>query len=267
MPTPALAPAIPAIQVDGAPSSFPSTYSSGYSPTFHTRLSSSCAMKASSDSCSSPLSRSRSKTMMLRTPSIVLVRSVTVVTMSCWWVTFCSSTTDPDMTKLVPGTSGNHLLSTRARCGKSFALKTAVGVQSAGTVTVIGVWPSPSWPFDSSPSLAPALPAAHNIRGATSASSVASRMQFRDVISVPVGEGKTWWWIGRGFVAFGRGLRPSLASALPEAQVKGWHDEQVEQGRRQQPAENDNRQRILDLMAGSVPEHNQWHHRQPGRQR
>jgi hypothetical protein len=54
---------------------------------------------------------------------------------------------------------------------------------------------------------------------------------------------------------------------LAEAQVERGHDEQVEQGRCEQPAEDDDRQRVLDLVAGDLARDHQRHHRQPGGQR
>ena len=49
---------------------------------------------------------------------------------------------------------------------------------------------------------------------------------------------------------------------MGEAQVERGHDEEVEQGRGHQAAEDDNRQRVLDLVAGPVPEHHQRHDRE-----
>src|SRR5664279_2913264 len=185
-------------------------------------------MKASSDSCSSPLSKSRSKTTTLRTRLIVLVRSVTVVTIRCWWVT-PSSTTVPSITKLVPRTRGNHLLVTRGRCGKVPALKRAVGVQSAGNDTAVG----DERMADSSTSTAPADPAVTSMGGVSSAIKTASRRLGRRVISgCPFGEANAGGWIGVRLTADRRGrFLSSFAPTLPEAQVEGRHHEQVEQGR------------------------------------
>jgi CheY-like chemotaxis protein len=71
------------IQVLGAPVNVPPSYSSGYSPKFHTLPWSSWAKKASSCSCSLPSRKSRSQATTVRTPSTTLETSVTVKVTLC----------------------------------------------------------------------------------------------------------------------------------------------------------------------------------------
>src|SRR5919197_1483203 len=107
---PLRAPRTPAIQVSGAPSTRPPDHSSGYSPRFHTLPSSSWAWKASSPSSSCPALMSRSQMTTARTPSMTLVRSVTVVT-TRWGRRPCPRFAAPSNTYCMPGRSGVHRLS------------------------------------------------------------------------------------------------------------------------------------------------------------
>ncbi len=100
---------MPAIQVLGAPRNDPPSNSSGYSPRFQTLPSRSCAKKASSASASSPSLTSTSHTTRVCTPSITLVRSVTVN------VTVCGSGPPPRLARpsrvsCVPGVQRQPLV-------------------------------------------------------------------------------------------------------------------------------------------------------------
>ena len=92
---------------------------------FHTLPAASWASKASSSSCKTPFWKSRSQTTTEGTPSISLVRSVTMKT--TWWgnAVPVSSTTCPSKTIFVPGTSGVHWLVTSVGAVKRLGSNTS----------------------------------------------------------------------------------------------------------------------------------------------
>src|SRR5438093_1310504 len=53
----------------------------------------------------------------------------------------------------------------------------------------------------------------------------------------------------------------------PETQVQGGHDEQIQQGRRDQPSQDDDGQRVLDLVPGDIAGDHQGNDRQTASQR
>jgi len=124
----------PTIHTDGAPANDPSaSYSSGYSPSAQTVPSRSWAKNASSASCRASPSKSSSSSTTVFTPSITLVRSVTVVTTRC-----SEPATDPRSTHRVPGTSGKNLLVTLGFAAKLVWSSWKAGPQP-GSLSAAGV--------------------------------------------------------------------------------------------------------------------------------
>src|SRR5437773_11269635 len=67
-----------------------------------------------------------------------------------------------------------------------------------------------------------------------------------------------------------RRFKNSLCGPLlrpPETQVQGGHDEQIQQGGRDQPSQDDDGQRVLDLVPGDIAGDHQGNDRQTASQR
>src|SRR5215212_4061627 len=240
MAMPADAPSNPASQ-PGALSNLPLSYSSGYSPMCQTFPSLSCAKKASSASTSSPSEQSLSQTTTVFTPFISLVKSVTVVT-TRREMRSPLSMADPSNTECAPGSRGNHLLSTVVELSKlvrskSFAL----------TVLKSSDWIRSEVSCVPDSELATAQAEAENTK---SNAAVAKLMRRRFIFSPPFS-------LLPGRLTFHRSVRS------PEAEVQGGQDEQVKQRRGDQPAQNDDRHGVLDLITGDAARNRQGNERQP----
>src|SRR5829696_5141563 len=170
----------------------------------------------------------------VRTPSMTLLRSVTVVTTRRVWRPPSSTMADPSKTNCVPGVRGSHLLSmsvgssNRAR-SKSSALPVR------GAVCLC------SEPSSVLPLCAPQAAAAESI--------ITEEIKMTAMLKMRISD----------FLCFH--LPHSLA--LAEAQVQGGQDEQVQQRRGHQPPKNHYRHGVLYLMTGDAASNRKRHQRKP----
>src|SRR5512133_2672234 len=151
--------------------------------------------------------------MTVRTPATTLVRSVTVNTWRCT-TRLPSSLVDPLNQSCVPGRSGNHLLSTSVDREKFLASKSVAVTSLAGTASASTFGCELLAQADAASS-----------RAAATAVAAPRRSSRRCGDST---------------------------SASPEAQRERGDDEQVDDRRGDEPAENHDRERVLDLMTGDA---------------
>src|SRR5215204_2431143 len=168
----------------------------------------------------------------VRTPSITLLRSVTVVTTRRVWRPPSSTMADPSKTNCVPGFRGSHLLSMCVGSSNWARLKSsALPVRGA-----VCVWWAPSSVL---PLCAPQ---------ATAKSITNKEIKLTAMQSLRIS----------GFLC----VHPPHSLALPEAQVQRGQDEQVQQRRGHQPPQNHYRHGVLDLMTSHAARNRKRHQRQ-----
>src|SRR5215213_9813951 len=169
----------------------------------------------------------------VRTPSITLLRSVTVVTTRRDWRPPSSTMADPSKTSCVPGVRGSHLLSicvgssNRARSKSS-----AVPVRGA-----VCVFLEPSSVL---PLCAPQAAAESIINKEIKTTAMCS-LRISDLLC----------------------SHHPRSLALREAEVQRGQDEQVQQRRGEQPTKNHDRHGVLYLITGDAARYRQRYQRQP----
>src|SRR5215207_1986389 len=168
----------------------------------------------------------------VRTPSISLLRSVTVVTTRRGWRPPSSTMADPSKTNCVPGFWGSHLLSMCVG-SSNWARSKSSALPVRGGVLV----------FSEPPSLLPLC-----VPQAAAESIISKEIKMTAMCTLRISD----------FLC--SHLPHSLA--LREAEIQGGQDEQVQQRRGEQPTKDDYRHGMLYLMTGDAARYRQRHQRQ-----